>query len=196
MQKVDKPYIVYMHIAPNNKRYIGITSQRLNGRFGTNGYGYKCNTYFWRAIQKYGWDNFQHIVLAEGLTQEDACQLEIELIAKYKSNNPNYGYNISFGGNTGSYNRPCSEETKKKISIANSKYVPTEETKQKISKSLKGRKHTEEHNKKVSEALKGKYVGELSSSYGLKRSDETRKRMSESAKLGWEKRRARLNGNK
>ena len=74
--------------------------------------------------------------------------------------------------------------------------MPTEETKQKISKALKGRKHTEEHNKKVSEALKGKYVGELSSAYGLKRSDETRKRMSESAKLGWEKRRARLNGNK
>ena len=196
MQKVDKPYIVYMHIAPNNKRYIGITSQKLNGRFGTTGYGYKCNVYFWRAIQKYGWDNFKHIILAEGLSQEDACEMEIRLITKYKSNNPDYGYNISFGGITGSYNIPCSEETKKKISIANSGRVQTEETKQRISKSLKGRKHTSEHNQKVSEALRGKYVGKLSSAYGLKRSEETKKRMSESAKLGWEKRRARLNDNK
>ena len=69
----------------------------------------------------------------------------------------------------------------------------SEETKQKISNTLSGRKHSAEHNKRVSMALRGKYVGELSSAYGLKRSEETRKRMSEGAKIGWEKRRSRDN---
>lgn len=59
MQRVDKPYIVYMHIAPNNKVYIGITSQILSNRSHSNGSGYRLNQHFWRAIQKYGWDKFQ-----------------------------------------------------------------------------------------------------------------------------------------
>lgn len=99
MQKVDKPYTVYMHIAPNNKRYIGITSQRLNGRFGTNGYGYKCNVYFWRAIQKYGWDNFEHYIYKDNLSQSQANQLEKELIQKYHTQNQEFGYNVAAGGN-------------------------------------------------------------------------------------------------
>ena len=78
----------------------------------------------------------------------------------------------------------------------NSGRVVPQEVRDKISKSLKGRPHTESHNKKVSEALKGKYTGELSSAYGIKRSEKTRKRMSESAKLGWIKRKAKLNDTK
>jgi len=64
------------------------------------------------------------------------------LIAKYKSNNSEYGYNIENGGNaTGK----LSEETKIKISMANKgkKYKPrrkhTEKEKQQISDTLKGR---------------------------------------------------------
>ena len=35
-------YIVYMHISPNNKKYIGITCQSLKNRW-RNGEGYKNN---------------------------------------------------------------------------------------------------------------------------------------------------------
>ena len=53
----ENNYTVYMHISPSNKRYIGITSKSVNKRWN-NGLGYIKNDHFWRAIQKYGWNNF------------------------------------------------------------------------------------------------------------------------------------------
>ena len=94
----DKNFKVYMHTSPNNKRYIGITSQRPKRRWGKDGYGYVGNGYFYRAIQKYGWDNFQHEILFDGLTKEEAEQKEIELIAFYDSTDPSKGFNITAGG--------------------------------------------------------------------------------------------------
>ena len=97
--RIDKKcFTVYMHTSPNGKRYIGITSQRPVRRWGSNGYGYIDNLYFWRAIQKYGWDNFKHEILFEDLTKEEAEQKEIELIAFYDSTNPSKGYNMTAGG--------------------------------------------------------------------------------------------------
>lgn len=61
-----------------------------------NGKGYLNNTYFTRAINKYGWNNFKHIIYKENLSEQDAKELEI--IAKYKSNKNEYGYNISSDG--------------------------------------------------------------------------------------------------
>ena len=151
---------VYMHIAPNNKRYIGITSHKnLTRRTGSNGWGYKTQTLFYRAIQKYGWNNFQHIVIAENLTCEDACKLEIELIKKYKSNNPEYGYNISVGGNgiRGGSMQPVDREKIAKASRERFLGKPsprkgkhiTEEHKSRISQSLLGHIHSEETKRKI-----------------------------------------------
>ena len=93
-------YKVYKHTnKQNNKVYIGITQQKLNKRW-QNGYGYKEQKYFYNAIKKYGWDNFNHELLYEGLTEEQAKEKEIELIKFYKSNNRKYGYNLSKGGET------------------------------------------------------------------------------------------------
>ena len=133
-------YFVYVHIFPNNKKYIGITSQTTQRRW-RNGKGYKSQKMLTRAINKYGWDNIEHIVLFKNLTQEEAEQKEIELIDKYKTNVRKYGYNIELGGNcakgyhlrketrekmsksrTGKnnwlYGKHLSEETKRKLSIA------------------------------------------------------------------------------
>lgn len=90
-------YCVYKHTSPNGKCYIGITSNNPLIRW-SNGNGYSGQPYFFRAILKYGWDNFKHEILFSDLTKEEACQKEIELIKFHKSNNPNYGYNISTGG--------------------------------------------------------------------------------------------------
>ena len=46
-------FCVYMHISPNNKRYIGLTSRKPEHRWN-NGKGYKGNSYFTNAINKYG----------------------------------------------------------------------------------------------------------------------------------------------
>ena len=64
---------------------------------------------------------------------------EIELIAKYKTTDNQYGYNIANGGNTVG---TLSEETKRKISQwhkENSNRYNTDEIKGKISKANKGK---------------------------------------------------------
>ena len=49
-----KKYIVYMHIFPNNKKYIGITSKTPNGRWeGGTGYNKIRQPMMYNAIQKY-----------------------------------------------------------------------------------------------------------------------------------------------
>lgn len=93
----DNIYSVYIHISPVNKYYVGITCQEYNQRW-RKGEGYSYNTHFYRAIKKYGWDNFEHFIFAENLTKSEACNMEIKLINKLKSNNYNYGYNICSGG--------------------------------------------------------------------------------------------------
>lgn len=107
----EKKWCVYKHDSPSGKVYIGITCQKLNRRW-RDGEGYNRNTYFYRAIQKYGWDNFQHNILESNLTEKEANLKEIEYIEKYKSNNPEYGYNIESGGNASK----MSESSKRKLS--------------------------------------------------------------------------------
>lgn len=105
-------YIVYKHTAPNGKAYIGITSQSNPNRRWQGGVGYRTQRLFYRAIQKYGWQEIQHEVLFHGLTKAEAESKEIELIQRYKTNEPAFGYNVDNGGNcTGTH----SEETKRKI---------------------------------------------------------------------------------
>lgn len=112
----QKQFYVYKHTNNiNGKVYIGITSKTPEQRW-RNGLGYKGQPYFWKAIKKYGWDNFTHDVLLTKLTQEEACSKEIELISFYKSNNSNFGYNLSSGGEKIHLGCKHSEETKVKMS--------------------------------------------------------------------------------
>ena len=91
-----------MHINKiNNKKYIGITYQKPSLRWRSRGQGYRTCTYFYNAIKKYGWDNFEHKILLENLTEEEAEKKEIELIKFYGTQVPN-GYNIDAGGFSGS----------------------------------------------------------------------------------------------
>ena len=70
----DKKWLVYTHISPSNKYYIGITSQNVKKRW-RNGNGYKDSVKFYNAIKKYGWDDFKHIVLIDKLDRETANTL-------------------------------------------------------------------------------------------------------------------------
>lgn len=110
-------YIVYMHIFPNGKRYIGITNQTPERRWRNNGDGYKyAQKLIWYAIRKYGWENVKHEILYQNLSKEEACQKEIELIAEYNTTNREHGYNYHIGGELGPSGKKASEETRKKIS--------------------------------------------------------------------------------
>lgn len=91
-----KSWTVYKHVSPNDKVYIGITSNVIR-RWAASGYYYHLSdTLFSRALKKYGWDNFQHVVIQEGLTKEEACNMEKELIAYYKVKG--ISYNLTDGG--------------------------------------------------------------------------------------------------
>ena len=154
-------YTVYMHKNKiNGKIYIGITGKDPKIRWN-NGSGYR-KTYFAKAIKKYGWNNFDHIILFENLTKEEACKKEIELIKLYDANNPSIGYNTAKGGeiNCGYH---ISEERKKHLHDINlgenhPQYGKhrSEDTKRKISESRKGIKFSKEHREKLSKAKKGK----------------------------------------
>lgn len=117
----QKNYIVYMHIRKETdkngiyKRYIGITGLNPKHRWNNGkGYGIK-QPRFRNAIQKYGWDNFEHKILIHGLTKKQACRWEQKLIKHYNTNNIRFGYNMTEGGEHCKH----SKETRKKISCNN-----------------------------------------------------------------------------
>lgn len=146
-------FCLYVHIAPNNKLYIGITKHGTH-RWGVNGKGYISNKLFWRAIQKYGWCNFKHIVLLDNISKEVACECEKYLITKFQSNNPKYGYNIASGGEHNSgFHFYHTEQAKMKISNASRGHAVSEEQKQAISKALKGRTPSKETRLKISKTV-------------------------------------------
>lgn len=123
-------YTVYMHRhKANGKVYIGCTKKRLSKRF-ENGKGYKRCTRFWDAIQADGFDAFEHTVILDGLTQEEAYRLEEMLIDAYDSMNPDHGYNLRRGG---VHNVPC-KEVGNRISKAKMNHDVSEETREKLRK--------------------------------------------------------------
>lgn len=163
---MGKKYCIYMHICPNNKKYIGITSLIPKKRWNY-GRGYKYSVLFFKAIQKYGWDNIKHKILLNNLTKEEACKKEQELISLYKSNNPKYGYNITNGGNT---TITFTDEIKKKISINTKKAMKNPLVREKLREHrkhqvspMKGKKLSEEHKSKLKhDGMKGKHHTEES----------------------------------
>ena len=144
-----------------------------------NGLGYQTQERFYRAIKKYGWNNFEHIVLYSNLTKEEACAKEQELILLYKTQDREFGYNSTSGGEFCELSietrekmselqkgRICKDETKRKLSQMNAgENHPmfgthrSKSTREKISNSRKGITFSEEHKQRLSEAKKGRCFG-------------------------------------
>jgi len=147
----------------NGKRYIGITSQVPEKRW-MNGCGYSERLPIGRAIRKYGWDGFEHEILYSNATETFAKDAERKLIAQYKTQDDDYGYNITAGGD----------------GVLG--FHHTEESKQIMSEKKRGKNHPN-YGKHLSEETKQK-IGAIhkGNTYcvGLVRSDETKRKMSES----------------
>lgn len=154
---MNRKYLVYKYTSPDGKVYIGCTSEDLDARWSK---GYCHNSDLRSDIKKFGKDNFKREILASGLTEEDAYDMEQELIHKYRTIDSDSIYNISNGGkgNPGYH------------------HTHTEEAKRKIREASLGRHHTEETKKKLSDARKG----ERNPMYGRHPSEETRRKLSES----------------
>lgn len=130
-------YVVYIHTSPSGKKYVGVTSQDVRNRW-RGGHGYSRNEYFTRAINKYGWDNFTHEIVAAGLPKEGAEHLEKCLISRYRSNCKTHGYNIKDGGDTNGFH---AEKSKRLMSMnrkGKGTQKRTEETKQRMRENHKG----------------------------------------------------------
>lgn len=169
----------------NSKIYIGQTWKSLNVRWNS-GSGYNSCILLSRAIEKYGKDSFYYEILGCASNQELADYLEQYYIEYYKTNVPEFGYNIKNGGSRGSHSkdtkqkisksltgREISEITKQKLAISNigntshlgKKHSDATKKKISVAKSGKnnhnfGKQFSEEHRKKISEALTGKIVSE------------------------------------
>lgn len=182
----ERKWLVYMHIAPNGKRYVGITkSQNPNYRW-RNGERYSYNEYFSKAIQEFGWENIQHIVVKARLTLEEARDMEVRYIAEYDTANREHGYNISPGGGL------VAEETRAKLSAAGMGRIPWNKGKKdcfstealsRMSMKSKGRKVSEETKQLLREKFKGREISEeqkkvlSKKAKGRKVSDETREKL-------------------
>jgi len=94
-----KKYIVYLHRNKiNGKCYVGRTSQSPSTRWGHNGWHYHEQEYFFRAIQKYGWNNFDHIILEENIDEKNIDERECYWGGYYHALYPN-GYSLILGKN-------------------------------------------------------------------------------------------------
>ena len=146
---MENTYVVYEHLFPNGKKYIGITCRDPKKRWKGGLYGYAHNVYMQNAIKKYGWGNVKHIILAKGLTKKEAEDEEIRLIDMYDLTNRKNGYNLEKGGNGA--NR-ITEETRQKLREKcsgknNARYgvEVSVETREKMRKAKLGTKQTVEH---------------------------------------------------
>lgn len=150
----------------NNKLYIG-KDESNSSRYMGSGKLIK------RAIIKYGLDNFTKEVIEECSDSETLQEREKFWIEKYKSQNPEIGYNISPGGDGGDTisNNPDRESIIKKITDKMKGRIFTEDHKnklkenhnsknpevaKKISQKLKGRIFSEEHKERLRQANLGK----------------------------------------
>lgn len=137
----------------SGKEYVGktVTTLRKRRRYG---YG---NTYFQKALEKYGEKNFKWEVLWNGNCSKSFLN-ELEKYYIYFYDTYNCGYNLTLGGESSPMLNPIVAEkcsnTKKGISFS-------EEHKRNISKSnkgcikphFKGKKHSEKSKNKISKSL-------------------------------------------
>ncbi len=168
MEIYNGTYCVYIHINKiNGKIYVGQTNNGSNPQKRWNsGKGYMGSRYFWSAIQKYGWDNFEHVVVANNLTSQEADGFEKLLIKKLDTTNRNKGYNLESGGKK---NKILSKTTRKAISEnAKERYKNPE------NHPMFGKCHSEETRKKLSEAAKGR----VAPNKGVPMSDEQKAKLS------------------
>ncbi len=127
--------------------------------------GYAGNPHLHSSILKYGKSNFRYRVLTVCSTQRVADFYENYFITERDT--INNGYNIKGGGSHGHQ----SNETKAKISVANTGKRRTPEQKLTISRSVAGEKHPH-YGKK----------GILSQNYGKKHTNTTKEKRSKITK--------------
>lgn len=166
----------------NGNCYIGKTVQNLEKRKNDHFKQSKkqFSIYFYKAIRKYGWDNFEWEVLTETDSESKLNALEKFYIATYRK--MINIYNMTEGGDGGKLGYKPTNETKIKIGLSNKGKKRSLEFIQKMKERMKGNhyalnyKHSEETNRKNKE----RNLGRISAMKGKKHSKETKLKISKS----------------
>lgn len=185
----------------NNKIYVGSTITSFKKRWYRHLMDLRSdkhrNLHLQNSFNLYGEENFIFEILEQ--CDKSLCRdVERYWITMLNTKNKKIGYNIHDPIRSG-INEPRSKETKQKISNTLKGRIFPEEVRRKIGNAnkgkdtwTKGRKLTEEHRKNIGEGNKGKILSkETKKRISIAKnnmSQETKKKMSESAKKRWEMR--------
>jgi group I intron endonuclease len=159
--------LIYRYTSPSGKMYIGQTINEKSRNCQHKTQTILADTYFAKAIRKYGFDNLEYEVLISFKPTIDKDRLkrvldklEQRYIKLYKTNIHEFGYNLNEGGNGNlgyehteealtkitQYQQNKTEEHKHNLSIASLGVKKSEETKAKMSASKKNKKQVEKYN--------------------------------------------------
>lgn len=153
-EKLGKVYCITCK--ETGKCYVGLTTKpieiRLLQHFRQINAKVKC-THLSSAIKKYGREAFS-VSLLEECPVSQLNEREIYWIEKL--NTFNDGYNLTTGGKFA----PCSEATKRKLSVLAKGRIITPEHRAKIAATRRGQKLSDAACKKISAGLTGRKVSE------------------------------------
>jgi group I intron endonuclease len=167
---------IYCFTSPSNKKYYGKTiniKKRLIQHRNTK----NTNWYFCRAIKKYGFQNFKFEIIEnfKNIEKEFLNEREKFWINKDNTNNEDFGYNLTIGGD-GTPGYKQSEEAKRKIGDFNRGKFVSIEKREKMSNFQKGKVVSELSRKKQSESISG----EKNHFYGKHHTEESKNKISNS----------------
>lgn len=154
--------LIYKYTSPNGKVYIGQTLNEKSRKWkhkkdAENG----RQTYFAKAIRKYGFDNFKYEVIIKFNPTYDykklvrvLNKLEKRYIKLYNSTNSSLGYNLMTGGENSIHTEGTKQKIREQI------LSRPEEWNIKLSDSAKKRVERDGYNKSNLENGRGKKSGE------------------------------------
>ena len=98
----------------NDKKYVGKTIKTLPKRWSVHKAHAKKGSqfYFHKALMKHGFHNFKTEILFEVGDHDDCVNLEKDMIVRYRTRDPKYGYNLTDGGE-GIPGKVMSQETER-----------------------------------------------------------------------------------
>lgn len=178
----------------NGKIYIGQTTTSLEERLRGHLRKRKGCKAIDNALHKYGIDNFNISVIDECFSQKELDEKEMYWIKQFNSNNRDYGYNLTAGGEHGSK----TEDAKKNMSVSAKKRCTQEwrkkqsdlckeRFKEKANVPFYGKHHTEKTKAILSKKASKRQKGENNPFFNKKHSEESKRKMSETKKGMFEK---------
>lgn len=151
----------------NGKKYAGKTLGTAKHRWGQHkAASRKGGQYFYRAIRKYGAENFTIEVVDSADTHEELLAKEMEWIKRLNTCDRRFGYNGTLGGESGvptpetlakMRGRPCSPETRRKIGEAQKGKIVPRDVVERIAAARRGKgwKPSPEHRAQINSVWKG-----------------------------------------